>query len=155
MKLNFWAVIAVVVIAQTGTTFFQGFWNGLRASLTTQSSCYKAILSSEKDYVLFTETMAEQPVTISGDLHSFKNFVNQVTATASTCKMQSLIDNIDIVIKSYINFTNNTLDSYAKYLLTNMPTLTKDFGQVRGATDSYSRGFYVGKMFSIVFRFTI
>ena len=124
-----------------------GFMNGLRISLTTPSPCLSGFDEVDTLYNSFSWNY-----TFSANLHMFKSLINELTETVETCQLEPLVDQI------YDTFIPANMNAMTNYVLLNLGTLMPlytDYTEASANKDQYMQGWYLGKIFSLLFNYKI
>ena len=143
--------IASVSSASNNYVIMQGFVQGLRKDPKSDTGCYLLITQTVSTYSLFIDN----PFTFNNTdaiLHYFQDYLNDFTESVNICGIEPLANNIVALLNP------TAFKKYQLYLGTKYSQLIKLYGEFTQAqTDkNYSdEGYYLGKMFSIAFRYTI
>lgn len=151
----FFALLLLASATSIDDSYFRGFVQGLRSSTTVASSCLNGIDATAYAAEAFYNSPTDKTSSISGRVHNFQTMVNVFTNTANICKIQSLTDNIQAVLVSIQGYVNNVYDPYAIYLLTKVSTINGYWAKMISSQKDYDKGYYLGLVFSIVFRYNI
>lgn len=141
-------ILLPAALSQTPTrSFFSGFAQGTRKSISAPSQCYISLESLPALYSTF-----ESASTFSTSLYSFKSFINTLNSSMMLCKFETLLSEI-----AYYFVPSNMQELQTKILL-NLNTYFSFYNSSIAAyssKDYYTSGFYAGKIFSLLFNYNL
>jgi hypothetical protein len=144
MKTIFIYLIPLSVLSQENLVL-SGFIDGVQKDISHPSTCY----SNLKEIPAQVQTLGSS-TGLSDFLHKFQSLVNYLALTVQICSFQPLCDKIaSLLIPA-------NMDAESMYVLENLNSflpLYESYLNSESTGDLYYEGWYLGKIFSLLFNY--
>lgn len=118
-----------------------GFVEGLRKDPAVVTSCYSSFSLISESY--------ENLITENAYVHNFKSLTNTFTSSIEVCKLQSLFNQIILSLEPEV------MEELGITAATHLIEYLNFYNSFLEADTDYEKGFYGGKVFSLLFNYYI